>query len=613
MRKNKQNNNMVFMNIGVDILENILSFLLLRFEPNKRFIKNINKLFALLDVKAFEKSDYEINLFKAITHAAAARLSGATETPYLINYIHSATMDEGFMNSVHHILDMKKDLPTEAYNHLDTLISQQLEYIFLWQIKPVLYEFYNNFSFGGYVGLTERIEPLKQNLEYLLGELKRVEKNKEMEKTIHFNGEMNQDVIYDLSTVYDELTDPSCVYKVGLQEINRLVGGGFHRRRFYNFYGPTNNFKSGLLLYLALWMMQFNPNAKPRVPDKKLLIILVTMENDSTDTYDRTFSIYTSGTVRTSKISKAQYLEEWKHILRQMTTNIELVILYKPPRQKVGDLKIIKDEWEDMGYEVLSMVVDHMGNMVPTENIPSKNEALEAVAYELSDFAKSENLILISGKHTSSNFDKELVTMKEQGKTNLVRFMGRHCIGDATYIDRAVDKSIYILMERSPVDGRIFLGFKREKVRQERDSGSDVFYHPLINNIGLQADLLLPNPLSVKCIPGTEANSMVGGMGGGMFGVTPTPFDNSLMGQGGIFPIMQQPYVPYQDPAISQVEPLLDLGDVSIPIDTSYDELISDLEIVGVDDENDVSEDDFIDDDNSLIEDIENGIDDDEE
>ena len=173
----------------------------------------------------------------------------------------------------------------------------------------------------------------------------------------------------------------------------------------------------------------------------------------------------------------------------------------------IDELREKVEDYEEDGFEVIALILDGLGNTGhPNPRLP-KREALIENAYAFSDLAKSKNLAGISVQHTNSMFDDRLVEAREQGKTNLIRMMGRHCIADAKYIDRAIDTSLYILLEQSPIDGKQYLGIKREKMRQKKTLGSNIMVHELVNGIYFQPDVMLNHPLSYAAIPGTEPNS----------------------------------------------------------------------------------------------------------
>lgn len=632
-------NTKVRMPVSVDVLENILNYLLTQFEPNKRFIKNIKTLFEVLDLRIFERNDYELTLVTVLQHVVMSRLQGVSDTGYILNYLRSINIAEDFIAGIETMIYNKRNLGYDIYIHLDNMISGFLKYIFIFQFFPHFKKFYDMFNFNGFIAIDNQVEDFLQCAEELVAKSRKVKRDRDAEKTISLNGTMTEDTIYSLSTVYDELTSPSSIYRTGLKELNRLLGGGFKRRRLYMFVGPTNNFKSGLLLYCALWIKQFNPEAKPKFSDKKLLVLVISMENDDIDTYDRLFSINTGGTLDIGNMYKEAYLEYWKTIFTKLNSNIDVELLYTAPGKDIAYFRNKKQEYEDEGYEVIGMIIDHLGNTTATSSVGDTRKDLINNAYEMSDFAKSENIVCITAMHANSEFDNVLQKAKDEGKTNLVRMMGRHCIADAKYVDRAIDQTFYMLLEQSRIDGKMYLGLKREKTRQKRQMGADSFVMELVNGIVIQNDVYSNVSLTTPCIPGTEMNFNP------MMQPISDPFDNNRgrssfrMQQNHIPPYMQ--FMENQDimqmtqqqtePQIQQSESEIEEEEIAedIPIitkeqilekaneiihsvnsDTENQEVyeeIDDSDIDEYDDEN-FDETDFNENDEEIIKDIENGF-----
>ena len=251
--------------------------------------------------------------------------------------------------------------------------------------------------------------------------------------------------------------------------------------------------------------MTFNPNIKPKFPNKKLAILMITMENTVEETMDRIHAIYTAGQVDPRNITKEEYLKQWENIFENLNTNFKLYIRYKQPgTTSVGIITEVQEIEEDDNVEIAAVIIDHLGNMGKLDKNADDRKGLINTTYEISDWAKQTDRAVITAMHTNSSFDEIRAEAEQNGKTNIVRSMGRHCIADAKYIDRAVDQSIYMLKERSNIDGKWYLGFKYEKVRSKKSNGSNVFYHLLENEITLRYDQGLPGCNSYPCIPGTE-------------------------------------------------------------------------------------------------------------
>ena len=446
--------------------EAILNYLISVRIINRRFIHNILQLIHSIDTRPYVNDDYDVFLIKSIDFVAKVREDGVNNLNYIKTSIEQSDLDQNYVSQLYQNLAMStEDMSKEEYDNLIELVSLYVDYGFIYYSWPLIV--------------------------------------KAHDALINNNGRLSFDEIQKIKELYE-----STLSKIRVADTTRnaeFLNGGYRRKRMYIYYAPTNSFKSGILLYNALWIMTFNPNIKPKFPNKKLAILMITMENTVEETMDRIHAIYTAGQVDPRNITKEEYLKQWENIFENLNTNFKLYIRYKQPgTTSVGIITEVQEIEEDDNVEIAAVIIDHLGNMGKLDKNADDRKGLINTTYEISDWAKQTDRAVITAMHTNSSFDEIRAEAEQNGKTNIVRSMGRHCIADAKYIDRAVDQSIYMLKERSNIDGKWYLGFKYEKVRSKKSNGSNVFYHLLENEITLRYDQGLPGCNSYPCIPGTE-------------------------------------------------------------------------------------------------------------
>lgn len=496
----------VLMPITIHTFEAILNYLISVRTINRKFIRNIQELLSVMDERPYERDDYSMFVINAISFVAKIRDDGVNNLNYIRTSIEQSDLDVNFVNQMYQNLSMStEDMSKEEYENLSITVADFVDYAYIYYARPDIMRLYDELmNVDGRLS-TEVIHNLKETFENVLSKIRIADSTRDSENTICLDSKQNRSLKNEVGRIYDKITDPSNTFVVGLKELNRFLNGGYQRGRMYMYYAPTNSFKSGILLYNALWIMQFNPNIKPKFPNKKLAILLINMENSVDETMDRIHGIYTGGQVDPRSITKEEYLKQWDDIFASLDTNFRLYIRYKSPGSTSVDIQTMVDELEeDENCEIAAVIIDHLGNMGKLDKNVDDRRGLINTTYELSDWAKRSDRLLISAMHTNSGFDDTLAEAIQNGKANLVRMMGRHCIADAKYIDRAVDQSIYLLKERSSYDGQWYIGFKYEKVRSKKSNGSNVFYHKLENEITLRYDTGLNGCFSFPCIPGTE-------------------------------------------------------------------------------------------------------------
>jgi hypothetical protein len=485
--------------------ESILNYLILQKSTNARFVRNIVRLMDSLDRKAYEKDDYIITALNAITDVARLRHDGISNTMYIKNYLLQGPYDQ---KHISHIYQTFEPLGKNEYDNLGKIVRDYVDYTYLYQSRNDIMSAYDELMNAHGKMATDTIDHLKDILENLVSVMRRANVMRESNEAVSVSAKPTKELKSELGKLYDNLTDPANIFKTGLKELNRFLNGGLRRKGMVIIYGPTNSFKSGALLYFALWIIQFNPGLKPKTPGKKLGIVIVTMENTRDEELERIHAIYTQGMVNVKDITREVWMEQWEQIFSSLGTDIELHIIYKSPIDTTTlDIQASVEELEeDNNLEIMAVIIDHLGNIKSRNRSSNINEWRETVqiAYELSDWGKSSNRAILTAMHTNSEIDRQLADAIQAGKTNLVKMLGRHCIADAKYIDRAVDLSLYIYLEYNNIDGQWYLGWKFEKQRGKRDRGSNIFYHRLDNGITLQYDEGTPVCKSFPCIPGTE-------------------------------------------------------------------------------------------------------------
>jgi len=495
----------VVIPINAFIFESLLNYVILSKHVNIRFVRNIIKLLDMIDKSVYVKDTYITTVIQIIEMAAKMRYDGISNITYIRNIIENSSLEKKHVDT---ILKNIEPLDKSESENLNNIIRSYVEYAYIYQSRQDIMVCYDDLMNTQGKATEIAVKALQQKLEILLSNIRRADATRSEMEGVSISANPSKDLKIELGKLYDNLTDPCNILKTGLKELNRFLNGGFRRKGMVIIYGPTNSFKSGILLYSALWMIQFNPGLKAKEKEKKLAVAIVTMENTRDEELERIHAIYTQGMVDVQAIDKETWLSQWNEIFPNLSHDIELHIIYKSPIDTTTlDIQAAIEELEeDHKLEVMAVIVDHLGNIKSRNKNGGTNEWRETVqiAYELSSWAKTSNRALITAMHTNSAIDEKIAEAIAQGKTNIVRMLGRHCIADAKYIDRAVDLSLYIYREYSHLDGKWYLGFKTEKQRGRMHKGANMFYHRLDNEITLVYDENTSVIRSYPCIPGTE-------------------------------------------------------------------------------------------------------------
>lgn len=498
-------NNKEKVNIPVTIqtLELSLYYLLSIPLIHKKFIKNIKDLLNMMDKTPYQNDDYQIFVIRAIEFTADLRGRGASNFKYIKSQLEQSGLDKNYVAKIYDDMS-QNELSKEEYDNIVRVISDYVDYAYLYIARPLVMQCYDELISSNGNILSNAIAKLKKELESVVSHMRVADTSTNENNEIDFDGKGSKIPITDINRTYDNAHNPSKIFVTGLRELNRILNGGFQRGRTYIWYAPTNSFKSAILLYNALWIMEFNKDAKPKFPNKKLGILLLNMENSADETLERMFSIYSNGS-DVKEVDKETWVNEFP-IMQERWNDFRFYIRYVSPGITPIEIEsYVKELEEEKNVEICTVILDHLGNVGYVTKRAETYNAIKDTTYALSHWAKENDILLITAMHTNSEFDAKLAEAQEAGQTNLVRKMGRHCIADAKAIDRVVDESIYILKEWNPYDSQWYIGFKRGKVRGSRRSGSDIFYHMLKNEIVLEYD---NDPkkscLSYPCVPGSS-------------------------------------------------------------------------------------------------------------
>ncbi len=494
--------------ITIQSLESCLQYLISVKAVSRKFLRNIEKLLDAIDRRPYERDDYQIFVLNAIDFVTGLREQGSNNLNYIKQAMEQSDLPSELVYHLYSNLEINiHDMSKEEYDHLSGVISMYVDYVSVFESRPAVMEAYDELM-NPPTGKpsVDTIKTIRELFEKTLSNIRIADISRDDEQSVAIDFQNPEKSKNDIYALHEELTDPSNIFVTGIKELNRFLNGGFERKRMYIFYGPTNNYKSIMLLNCCLWILKYNSQMKPKFPNKKLAVVLVTLENSKNETMDRMHSLETSGNVDATQLSDDVYYSQWEDILHRINSNFEFHIVYKNSiNTTTEDIKAtIEEIEEDNNLEVAAVIVDHLGNIKKLDKSVDDRKGLINSAYELSHWGKMSDRAVITAMHTNSDFDSKLAEYRDAGKTNLVRYMGGHTISEAKYIEKAVDQSIFILKEQSNVDGEMYLGFKYDKMRKKRSQGSNIFYHRLYNGICLLDDEFTTGSYSIPCMPGTE-------------------------------------------------------------------------------------------------------------
>lgn len=301
-----------------------------------------------------------------------------------------------------------------------------------------------------------------------------------------------------ISEIHDRLTNPSRILRTGMQGFNELIGGGFYSSRVYMLYGLTGIGKSLALLNIAYQIKKYNKQYVPKDPTKIPCVLILTMENEVSETVERLWNISTTPEElkNFSKEEIMRRLKEDGELYLSDDNPIDILIKFAPDKSiDTGDLYTIVEDLEDEGYEVICLVQDHIKKIRSATKTADLRLELGEVVNEFKTFSTLKDIPVISNSHLNREGMRTVDQAIIGGKSDLVRMLGRANIGESAVMLDNVDASVLIHVEYDS-DGIKYLSCNRVKCRYPV-SQRNIMFFPFAtgNNAKLIEDLYSPIPL----------------------------------------------------------------------------------------------------------------------
>jgi replicative DNA helicase len=335
---------------------------------NRKFLMNVRELFRI-----FTKESYRNDADKALMVYVIERLvefaigNGIEDKDALLNMI---SFDGRYSNGATNVLNelYAEEMPEAESNMIDRKISQNLKLSVISEKSDRLVDIVNGIRSGDYEDLGHEIS----DVEDCVNEIDRGMKNyreavEEANNTLSF-GDGN--FISQLTKFINEQKDPSTSVKTGVKMLNGILGGGFQAGRVYCCLAPMKNWKSGFLLNCALWAKQSQYNhLKAKDPNKRPVILYITLENTLRETTERIFSHCMGNNYRMwehTPQENVMVLKQCDLYNGDSKNEPRLDIMYKPNKSiTVADIDAIMDDYQKNGEEVVFLAVDYIKRIRP--------------------------------------------------------------------------------------------------------------------------------------------------------------------------------------------------------------------------------------------------------
>lgn len=272
-------------------------------------------------------------------------------------------------------------------------------------------------------------------------------------------------------SVYDYYSNPSSKLSTGMIGFNHLLGGGFEGTKVYCLYGLQGEGKSTTLLNLALQIKQYNKRYKTKDPTKKPAIVYLTLENSKRETFSRMFSMSTdAGRITDYEVDEAISMMKNNGLVVTDENPIDIIIKYKPNNSiDTSYLYELRDNLSDMGYEVITFIIDYLNLVRSIDRFSVSEERLKlgAVVNEIKSIASALDIPIITASQMNREANKSVDEARDSGKVNLVKTTNRSNLGESMLVLNNLDGCFQIIPCMIPSSNLKYLCMKLVKSRYE--------------------------------------------------------------------------------------------------------------------------------------------------
>lgn len=443
------------------ILKSILKILTMEHSGFRTFksVKNINRLFANLDLKKYQNHQELLSFIWCISYISKEWLSGVVSPDIIIEMAKRQPDFDNIKNSVIEecINDPNIVTPPEAKMVFD-LIAEALQLGFVGAVRDeyiTLLEDIDLNDSGAFRVILERLFMISQSLLDIKHNTNLVA-NK-----VTFNTADIYSVKEALSSTIESLSVSNNMFKVGIIRWNTLLSPAYMNGRLYTYIGAPGSGKSLILLKTALDIRKYNPDYQPRTPGMRSCVLYITMENSFTETIERIWNMTFDDPITNYSVDEATDilcnelgitrilkddvvvtdLDTNERTLADLIkepdesnkSNIELVIKYFSYREiNTDDLFTIISDLRDENMEVCTLVFDYIKRIEPaTPAADNVKLELNRIINELKALAVREDIPVVTAHQMNRAGAAVLDNAVRQGKGDGLKNVGREHTGDA--------------------------------------------------------------------------------------------------------------------------------------------------------------------------------------
>lgn len=460
---------------------------------------NLRNLFEIINMNLYENDIDKMKRITFIKKGLEGRiLHYIKDSSLIVKYINGGIIDDNLADGYN-----VKYLSNEELNWINGTVSGALKYAFIYNDIDKMLDICTRFKASDYASRTSIVEEYEKAINESQAKFRRVKVESQSEMTFTLKNGLMEECITD---IHEQLMNPSRKLITGMQGMNEMLGGGFESGRVYMLLGMTGVGKSLTLLNLAYQIKKFNKSFKTKDPTKIPVIVILTMENTVKETVQRLFNLAVNEDLENTTVDEAiSMLRTEGELYLSDDSPIDIVIKYVPDKSvDTGYLYTMTEDLEDEGYEVITIIQDHIKRIRSCYKQADIRLELGAVVNEFKVFSAIKDIPVITNSHLNRDGAKTIDDGARNSKADLTRMLGRANIGESMLMLDNLDCAFIINVEYDSDDIK-YMVFKRIKLRYKA-TNRDYICQPFVtgNSIKLIEDFYSQVPLfkdSLKPLP----------------------------------------------------------------------------------------------------------------
>ena len=465
----------------------------------RKCLINLRNLFDRIDEEVYSGNPKMEARFNFIKKTLEARVEKKFDNVGLVlNYCKPDQEDENVEEVIENIQDYVR-INYDEIKYITKAVEDRLKFMFIFKYRDKMYNTIERLDSGEYTSFEEINSELTEICKEVVQKTREVQVNQCL-NTFSLSDDTFED---NVNQIVKEINEDTKILTTGIKAWNDILSGGYHSKRLYMYMALPANFKSGILLKSARDIKKYNKGVKTRT-GKRPAVLLITMENDVTETVERLFSMVASNDdIR--KFTPKQVIDMLRNegeMYIKDEDDIDIIIKYYPNHAiSTDDLYGIIDDISDEGKEVIALILDYIKRIRPAKWVNEEKEQLKNVTNELKNLAIELQIPVITATQLNRAGASTIDQAATSGKEDLTRFIGRSNVGSSWEIMENSDFACIINLEEKKDTGQFYLTFKRTKIRY-RPTPLVYFNHPfaLENRMRLLDDVHLQQSLSEESL-----------------------------------------------------------------------------------------------------------------